>query len=39
MFPAALKKVSQALRENHTEEGKRQKKANSRQKTKQIGGK
>jgi hypothetical protein len=38
-LPAALEKVSQALRENHTEEGKRQKKEKSRQKTKQIGGK
>jgi hypothetical protein len=36
---AALKKVSQALRENHTEEGKRHKKEKSRQKSKQIGGK
>jgi hypothetical protein len=38
-LPAALEKVSQALRENHTEEGKRQKKEKSRPKSKQIGGK
>jgi hypothetical protein len=37
-LPAALEKVSQALRENHTEEGKRQKKEKSRQKSKRIGG-
>jgi hypothetical protein len=38
-LPAAIEKVSQALRDNHTEEGKRQKKEKSRQKSKQIGGK
>jgi hypothetical protein len=38
-LPAALEKVSQALRENHTEEGKRQKKEKSPQKSKQVGGK